>query len=319
MFNCFTKYFSTLLGLTGLLWISSGSASPLHLSTPQGTVQIPQPPHKVAVFDLAALDNLNALGVSVSGLPQGILPPHLSDYGQPPYLSTGTLFEPDYAALKRLAPDLIIIGGRTSAAYDRLSQLAPVVDFSAEQGSFIGTMTDQLRLLGRIFDRQPLAEKKITALTQALKHTRQQFQGQKGLVIFAYQGSLVPHAAGERFGMFYELLGMKNTVKPASAMVDSIPKFGTPEADALHRQRLTQALQSDPDWLLVLDRNTIRGQSSTLRQRLLSDPAITATRAWKQGQVFYPDAPAWYLATGGYQGVMQTLDRLQQIRNRHNN
>ena len=89
--------------------------------------------------------------------------------------------------------------------------------------------------------------------------------------------------------------------------------MGTPEAKKLHAQRLTDALAEQPDWLIILDRGAVKGEASKIDQTLATNPVITASAAWKKEQVFYLDAPSWYLATGGYQGLMKTLQKLQAL------
>ena len=207
-------------------------AYPLDLETDKGRLTLPQTPQKIAVFDLAVLDNLDTLGIEVAGLPQALLPHYLADYGQPQYMSIGNLFKPDYAALNKLKPDLIFIGERTEDAYKPLNQLAPVLEFSHRGESFVEAVSSNLRLLGQIFDREALAEKKISALKQAVKSNQVLFSEQKGLVLFAYKGQLIPHALNERFGMFYELLGMKSTALPARSESGTLPKMGSLEAQS---------------------------------------------------------------------------------------
>ena len=43
-------------------------------------------------------------------------------------------------------------------------------------------------------------------------------------------------------------------------------------------------------------------------QTLAAHPGIAASTAWTEGRVFYLDPATWYIATGGYQGLMKTLE-----------
>lgn len=87
-------------------------------------------------------------------MPQQVGPAHLQLYRGDSDTQVGTLFEPDYAALQALQPDLIIIAGRSRAAHDQLSELAPTIDLtSATTDSFVDGLRSNLQRLGEIFER----------------------------------------------------------------------------------------------------------------------------------------------------------------------
>lgn len=306
---------AVVIALTGviLLLAPPAMAYPLDIATEREVLTLHERPLQLAVFDLGVLDNLDTLGVEVAGLPKELLPDHLSDYGMQSYLSVGNLFEPDYTVLKTLKPDLIFTGERTKSAYEALSQLAPVIELDSRSDSLVEGLSKNLRLLGLIFDRQVVAEQKIKALELAVRSNQVRFSQQKGLVLFSFKGSLIPHAPGERFGMLYELLGMESVVQAARTPSGILPKVGSPEAKELHQKRLTEALAAQPDWLVILDRDAVKGAPSKIHEMLELDLAITSSPAWKNQQVFYLDSPSWYLATGGYQGVMKTLQTLLKL------
>lgn len=309
----FSEYIIKVFLFIGLLLSPlMGQAYPLTVTTERGQLSLQRSPQTVAVFDLAALDNLDALGIDVAGVPKRLLPDYLAEYAEEPYTSVGSLFEPDYPVLERLQPDLILTGERSAGAYKPLSQLASVVDFSRRSEDLVGQLDRNLRLLGQIFNRQSLAGKKINLLKHSVDKTRKYFSHKKALVLFAYKGSLIPHAPGERFGMLYNLLGADSVVEPAKSLVSTLPAVGSDEARRLHEQRLTRALAEQPDWLIILDRGAIRSGVSDIDQTLRKHAEISVSQAWQAGQVFYLNAPDWYLATGGYQGVMETLEALQQ-------
>src|SRR5690606_4463323 len=99
---------STALAL--LLMLSTAHAAyPLTVEHAQGSVTLEQVPTRVAVFDLATLDILDALGVEVAAVPEQTGPDHLKKFQHEKYAKVGTLFEPDFAALQALHRDFIII------------------------------------------------------------------------------------------------------------------------------------------------------------------------------------------------------------------
>ncbi|MFI8979963.1 siderophore ABC transporter substrate-binding protein [Ectopseudomonas khazarica] len=293
---------------------SAHGAYPLTVNHAQGGLTLNEAPKRIAVFDLATLDTLDALGVSAAGVPQMAGPEYLKDtYAGREVVNVGTLFEPDYAALEALRPDLIIIAGRSSGAYAKLAQLAPTLDLSIAPDAFLAGVRQNLRMLGDIFDRQARAARLDAELQQALAATHEKSQGLATLTLFTVNDALMVHAPGERFGMLAEVLGTTSVAPPVdpASLPQGRPAPGSPEAMQLrerHKARLAAALQAEPDWLVILDRGAATGGEGKAAQTLAAHPGIAASTAWTEGRVFYLDPATWYIATGGYQGLMKTLE-----------
>lgn len=130
----------------------------------QGTTQVPLAPERVLVFDIPALDTLDALGVPVTGVPSGVKPDHLVKYNADDFVKIGTLFEPDYETVNAEEPDLIIVGGRSAPKYADLSRIAPTIDLTLDNARFVANAFDNARTLGRIFNKEAEAERLISDL-----------------------------------------------------------------------------------------------------------------------------------------------------------
>jgi iron complex transport system substrate-binding protein len=130
----------------------------------QGETKVSENPAKVITFDLAALDTLDALGVEIDGLPGTNLPEYLGKYAGDAYLKVGSLSEPDYEAVAAAAPDLIIVAGRSSAAYPELAKIAPTIDLSNDWADFEASIKANSRTLGEIFDKTEEIEAMIAEL-----------------------------------------------------------------------------------------------------------------------------------------------------------
>lgn len=85
-------------------------AQDVTVETFRGAVAVAQTPETVAVYDMAALDTLEALGVEVDGTISNVYLDYLEDAAEGA-ARIGTLFEPDMEALYALQPDLIVAGG----------------------------------------------------------------------------------------------------------------------------------------------------------------------------------------------------------------
>ena len=90
-------------------------------------LEVPYDPQRIAILDMASLDILDALGVGerVVGTADTSLE-YLQDYINNDIVNLGTIKEADLEAVMACEPDVIFIGGRLSASYDALSEIAPV-------------------------------------------------------------------------------------------------------------------------------------------------------------------------------------------------
>ncbi|MFZ1231623.1 MAG: hypothetical protein WAQ53_00005, partial [Thiofilum sp.] len=105
-----------------LLAATGATADPVVVETARGPVEVAEGPTRVVVFDMAALDTIDALGVQPVGVPEKVFIPFLDEAvaaaGAQP---VGTLFEPDFEAVAALEPDLIVVGGRSSPQFEALA------------------------------------------------------------------------------------------------------------------------------------------------------------------------------------------------------
>ena len=298
----------------GLLAFSSAHAAfPLDVKHGQGSLTLKEAPKRIAVFDLGVLDTLDALGVAAAGVPQMAGPAYLkAKYEGRERANIGTLFEPDYAALEALKPDLIIIAGRSSTSYEKLSGLAPTIDLSIAPDQFLAGVHSNLQLLGEIVDKQDEAAKLDAELKKELAALHGKTANLTSLTLFTINDALMLHAPGERFGMLNEVLGTRPVVAavdPAS-LPQGRPAPDSPEAKKLREQqkiRLDAALKEQPQWLVILDRGAATGDVGKGPETLAKHAGVAAGSAFKDGKVFYLDPATWYIATGGYQGLMSTL------------
>lgn len=296
-----------MLALSGTL-----QAAPVEVEHAQGVVTLPEPPARTVVFDLATLDNLQALGVDVAGVPDARFPDHLAGFADARFAKVGTLFEPDLEAVRALEPDLIVVAGRSASAHEALSAIAPTIDLTPSTDHFYDDVTANLETLGRIYGKQELAARRVAELDERRAAATTAAAGTSGVVLFTIRGRVMAHAPGARFGIVHDALGLPS-VLPAQAPAAAAPRPepGSPEAEAARAEQarvLAAALEAQPDWLVVLDRGLATGGGEGEATDLSGHEAVSATDAWKAGRVFQLDPPGWYLASGGYTVLSNTLD-----------
>ncbi|MEH3147678.1 MAG: siderophore ABC transporter substrate-binding protein [Methylobacterium frigidaeris] len=289
---------AAVLLAAGLL-AGPASASGIVVEHSRGRTTLPAVPRSVVVFDLAALDTLDTLGVPVVGVPGGVKPPYLARYDGPGYRKMGTLWEPDYEAVNAANPDLVIVGGRSGPRYDALSRMVPTIDVSADAADMLGSDLRSIRALARLFGKEAEAEARIARLQAGIAavHAKAGTAG-KALFVLTTGGRLSTFGPGSRFGLLYGALGFT----PAA-----------PDLNAgIHGQPISFEfiIKTNPDWLFVLDRDAaISGQGQPARQ-LLDNDLVRQTTAWRKGQIVYVDAGGWYLTSGGLTALQTSVDQI---------
>lgn len=270
---------------------------------------LPSTPQKIVTYDLGVLDTLHTLGIPVVGVPKSTYQGALAEFNQATVV--GTLFEPDYEALRELKPDLIFAGRRSMNAIPKLEEVAPTVSFTPDPLAFLPSIEASTRALGTAFDKEAQAAAALQKLTDNVAQLHAANKGKSGLFLFTVNGNVMAHAPGDRYGYAYELAGL-DSVLPASdpnAPEQARPEPGSPAAKAAAAKRaqtLSAAVKADPDWLIVLDRSAINGAKKTAADILAKHPELSQSSAYKAGRVYYADPNAWYIVTTGVSNL-QTI------------
>lgn len=290
------------LGAASLVGLSMLSSQVLAASveTARGTVEVADKPQKVVVFDLAALDTLDALGVEVVGVPGSNIPPSLEKYKADSYTKVGSLFEPDYEAVNALEPDLIIVGARSAAKFDDLSRLAPTIDLTTDPNDYAGSIERNARTLGAIFGKQDEVEKRIAGLEASIDALKQKAsRAGTALVVLTTGGKISAYGPGSRFGQLHDQYGV--------AAADPDLEVAT------HGQVISYEyiLEKNPDWLFVIDRDAAIGQGGAQpAAQLLDNEITTRTKAAQNGHIVYLDPVRMYLTSSGLRAEEQIVEEI---------
>lgn len=277
---------------------STACAQAIEVEHARGRTSLPGAPASVVVFDLASLDVLDTLGVQVAAVPLGPKPAYLAKYQEAKYPKAGTLWEPDYEAINALAPDLVIVGMRSSPKYDAIARIAPTIDMTVDATDLIGSAKRHALTLARIFGKEAEAAARIAGLDAAVEAVRARAGAAgTGLIVLTTGGRVSAFASGSRFGVIHDTFGFQ----PAA-----------PEIKAgLHGQPISFEFirKVNPDWLFVLDRDAaidVRGQPA---RQLLDNELVRETTAWRKNQVVYLDPAPFYLVNGGLTGLQLMVDQ----------
>ncbi len=266
----------------------------------QGETKLPKTVNKVLCFDMASLDTLDTLGVPVTGVPTQLKPAYLAKYDGPGYARIGTLFEPDYEAVNAAQPDLIIVGGRSAPKYAELSAIAPTIDLTVKPERFFDSALENAGILGRIFGKSAEVKTRADTLRASVAEVKSITAGAgKGLLILTTGGKISAYGPGSRFGVLHTEYG----VVPAAEKLDT-----SNHGQAINFEFI---LQTNPDWLFVLDRDSAIGREGQSAKQLLDNEIVRRTTAWQKRQVVYLNAANWYLIGGGLTAMQQDADDIK--------
>lgn len=274
-------------------------AEQVEVTTATGPATVETSPEKVVVYDLAAIDTLTALGVTIAGKPDIVPPAYLVDtLADIP--TVGTLFEPDFEALAAQAPGLIIAGGRSAGQVSALSAIAPTLDMTINGDALLEQTGARLASYGAIFDKTDEAASLQAELDAKIATARAAVKDKgNGLVLLTNGGKMAVYGHGSRFGWIHAALELPEA-DPGMKVADS-------HGEAVSFEYVAEI---NPDWLLVVDRGAAVGQGGQAAAATLDNPLIAGTNAAKSGQIVYLDPASIYLAGGGLRSLTGTLDQL---------
>ena len=280
---------------------SSSSSAPAEVSVThaQGETTVPFDPETVVVFDVGVLATLDALDVDAAGVPDAVFPESLARYGEDDVPKVGSLFEPDYEAVAALEPDLIIVGGRSAAVYPQLAEIAPTIDMTVDNADFLPSFEERTTALGEVFGAEDEVAERLDALDARIAEVAEAApDAGDALFVMTNAAELAAYGPNTRFGLVYDELGL-TPADPDLTAAD--------HGDAISFEYLAE---TDPDVLLVLDRDAAIGQSGTAAEQVLDNELVHGTTAWRNDDVHYVDSTVWYIAPNGLPSVEQMVEEV---------
>lgn len=304
-----TLAFATILGLTTSFTVSAQ----VTFDYKDQNIQLKKNPKKIAVYDLSALDILNTLGLEAQLVPSASFAGNLSKYQQDKFTKAGSLFEPDLNVLKAAKPDLIIVGGRSASKAEAVKGIAPTLDLSPDTSQYIVDLTERTHVLARAFGKEKIATEKLGKIATLQQQLKKQTEGKTALMLFAVGENFMPHAENDRFGFVYELAGFKPVLDPSEQSDVPRPEAGSPEAlkaTEKNVQRITAAVEKNPDYIIILDRGAVNTQKYTAQDNIQKHLALKNAKALAEKKVIYVNADAWYITGAGLDNTAFMLEEL---------
>lgn len=280
--------------------VSKSNENTITIASELGNVTIEKNPERVIVFDVPTLDTMEELGIDkVVGVPTSDYYDNLEKYNSDDYTKVGSLKEIDLEAIKSLNPDLIIIGGRQSSYYDKLSEIAPTILMSKEQTNYLKSSKGNIDTIAKIFNKEDEVNEKYEKVLSNLSATKEKVNGAEALTVMVNEGNLSVYNENSRYALIYQELGFKN----ADETIE----------DSTHGQSVTFEYLSEinPEYLIILDRGSAIGKTSTAKT-IMENDIVKSTDAYKNGKMIYLDSYTWYINDGGLNSLNKMAEDISK-------
>ncbi len=266
---------------------------------------VPYDPQRIAILDMASLDILDALGVGdrVVGTADTSLE-YLQDYINEDIENLGTIKEADLEAVMAVEPDIIFIGGRLSASYDALSEIAPVVYLSTDtELGVVESVRKNANTIASIFGLESEVEELMGGFDTRIEALVAVAEGQTAIVGMCTSGSFNVLGNDGRCSIIGREIGFENI--GVDADIDTSTHGNEASFEFI--------VEKDPDWIFVMDRDAaIQTDGAQLAQEIMENELTMSTRAYNDGHIVYLANPAvWYTAEGGIQALDIMLSDLE--------
>lgn len=273
---------------------NSTEASTVEITDIHGTVTVPVNPKNVVSLDSRTFETLADWDIKLVAAPKDVMPadsPYISDDS---VQNIGNHREPNLEILAAANPDLVIIGQRFASYYEEIKKLVPnaaVIDLDFDVSEEVATpgenlvngFKDATNTLGQIFDKNEEAKQLIADFDKAIEDAKSAYNGTDTIMSVIVSGGNIgfsaPHS-GRVWGPMYEIFGWVPALEVGSSSSDHQGDEVSVEAIA----------QSNPDWLLVLDRDAAVSSTTDAvpaQDVIDNSPALKNTTAISKGQIIY--------------------------------
>lgn len=267
-------------------------------------LEVPYDPQRIAILDMACLDILDNLGVGdrVVGSAATSLE-YLQTYVEDDdIVNLGTIKEADLEAVMACEPDVIFIGGRLSASYDALSEIAPVVYLSTDvEKGVVESVRDNAGTIASMFGLEDNVDALMADFDSRIQTLADFADGKTAVIGMCTSGSFNVLGNDGRCSLIGNEIGFTN--------------LGDGDVTSTHGNETSFELivEMNPDYMFVLDRDAAIGtEGAQLAQEIVDNELIQGTDAYKNDHIVYLEHPAvWYTAEGGVTALDMMLQDLE--------
>ena len=278
----------------------SSEAGTVEIDDIHGTVVVPVNPQRVVALDNRTFETLSDWGVELAAAPKAVMAadsPYVSDEA---VQDIGNHREPNLEIIAAVDPELVIIGQRFASYDEEIRALVPNAavinlnfDVSEEAENAGENLLNGLKnstiVLGQIFDKNDEAESLVATFDKAIEEAKAAYNAEETVMSVVVSGGEIGFSApgsGRVWGPMYEIFGWV----PALSLDDGTSDH---QGDDVSVEAIAQ---SNPDWLLVLDRDaaTSSAEESTPAKDVIDNaPALQNVTAVTTGHIVYAPADTY--------------------------
>ena len=255
-------------------------------------LEVPYDPQRIAILDMPSLDILDRLGLGdrVVGSATTTLE-YLQAYVPGDTIANlGTIKEADLEAVMACEPDVIFIGGRLSASYDALSEIAPVVFLSTDtEIGVVESVRNNATTIASMFGLEAQVDELMAGFDARIEALAAFAEGKNAIVGLFTSGSFNILGSDGRCSIISMEIGFDN--------------LGDGDVTATHGNESSFELvvELDPDYMFVLDRDAAIGtDGAQLAKEIVENELVMDTDVYRDGHIVYLANPTvWYTAEGG--------------------
>lgn len=201
-------------------------------------------------------------------------------------------------------PDVIFIGGRLSASYDALSEIAPVVYLSTDtELGVVESVRKNAQTIASMFGLESQVDALMADFDSRIDALTAFAEGKTAIVGMCTSGSFNVLGNDGRCSIIGREIGFENV--GVDADVDTSTHGNEASFEFV--------VEKNPDYIFVMDRDAaIATEGAQLAQEIMENELVMGTEAYKNGNVIYLAHPAvWYTAEGGVTALDIMLSDLE--------
>ena len=267
---------------------------------------VPYNPQRIAILDMASLDILAALGLGdrVVGSADTSLD-YLQEYvTKEGVANLGTIKTADLEAVMASEPDIIFIGGRLSASYDILSEIAPVVYLATDvESGVIASVEKNATTIASIFGLEDKITEMMSGFNSRIEALKATSKDATAIIGMSTSGSFNVLGNDGRCSIIGREIGFTNI--GVDSNIDTSSHGNEASFEFI--------VDKSPDYIFVMDRDAaIATEGAKLAQEIMENELVMTTDAYKNGNIVYLANPAvWYTAEGGITALDIMLSDLE--------
>lgn len=260
----------------------------------RGSQEVPANPQRIVSLDNRTFETLEAWGVDLVAAPKPVMQKDSRYVSDENVIDIGNHREPNFELLATADPDVVIIGQRFASFYDDIKELLPeaiILDFNfdvsenaEETGqSLINGLTKATLELGKLFDKNEEAQALVDEFNASIEAVNDAYNGSDTVMATVVSGGQIGYSApghGRVWGPLFEIFDWKPSLE-----VDA--SSSNHQGDDISLEAIAE---SNPDWLLVLDRDsatTSNSDSLPAQDVIENSQTLQNVTAIQEGNIIY--------------------------------